>query len=729
MATKILKHVLGSVFLMLCAGGFCAPEVSPTSGTLQQSPSSFQNLLINIAQSIGRPGTRYIDKKKWPLHEAAARGALETVKSCIAGGADLNAKDSEGLSPIHYAAYWGHLEPGRCLLDHGADINARDKQGRTPLFMACLMGRVALVKLLLAHKADIETPDEAGASALFVAIWENHRDIAEILLDAGANVNVPDKRGIAPLHVAARSGRAEMVELLLARGANPNTIPSRGFGTPLHFTAFRGQIEVAENLLAHGARINAKDGTTGVTPLHLAACAHQDGMVAFLRSRGADDTIRDKFGFTPARLAALMQESETRQLLTPPDVPKTFDQRAIVVLIVFEISDNEMSLAWATGAAIDNGSVVVTAAHVTREKGFFRGLYALSPYTGKVCEPEILALDQEKDVAILRVPWGRHPALIVATEEELARAKEMIVAGYVYTENEGQESQGSLKKPMMERFPVLKVFPEDDGYCWGAGMDGETGSMGLALGGGKIAGPGWSGSPILLPESGRLGGVQCRWIRPKMNLVQRYNTGQPVRQDKEVLAFHHILGANVHSIRALLRGHAISDAVSSSSEIPPAPADAQAAFETLADIFQATADGKGSLVLSRLKTYSHMRPDSPVGYLLPGWSLASTAVKSKGDPKSQSPLPAETCFKSALTLSPKSALVHAGYGHLLHVMGRDVEAIVQFDKYLALRPDEPFVQSERKAARESLSRKKPAEDKANPVDFATSRSLENPRKP
>jgi ankyrin repeat protein len=729
MVTKILKHVLGIAFLMLCAGGVCAPEVSPTSGTLQQSPSPFQNFLINIVQSIGGPDNRSIDKKKWPLHEAAARGHLETVKSRIASGVDPNAKDSEGLSPIHYAAYWGHLEPGRFLLDHGADINARTKQGRTPLYLASLMGRVSLVKLLLAHKADIETPDEKGASPLFVAVWENRRDIAVILLDAGANVNVPDKRGIAPLHAAARSGRAEMVELLLARGADPNTMPSRGFGTPLHFTAFRGQIEVAENLLAHGARINAKDDKSGVTPLHLAACAHQDGMVFFLKSRGADDTIQDKLGLTPARLAALMQESETRQLLTPPDVPKTFDQRAIVVLIVFEISDNEMSLAWATGAAIGNGSVVVTAAHVTREKGFFRGLYAFSPYSGKVCEPEILALDQEKDVAILRVPWGRHPALIVATEEELARAKEMIVAGYVYTENEGQESQGSLKKPMMERFPVLKVFPEDDGYRCGAGMDGETGSMGLALGGGKFAGPGWSGSPILLPESGRLGGVQCRWIRPKMNLVQRYNTGQPVRQDKDILAFHHLLGANVHSIRALLRRYSISDAASTSSEIPAAPADAQAAFETLADIFQATVDDRSSLLLPKLKTYYHMRPDSPVGYLLAGWSLAGTAVRDKDDPKSQAPLLSETCFKSALTLSPKSALVHAGCGHLLHVMGREKEAIVEFDKYLAIRPDEPFVQSEKKRARESLSRKKSAEDKANPVDFPTSRSLEKPRKP
>jgi len=718
---------------MLCARGFCAPEVSPTvsptSGTLQQSPSSFQNLLINIVQSVGRPGTRYIDKKKWPLHEAAARGALETVKSCIASGADLNAKDSEGVSPIHYAAYWGHLEPGRFLLDHGADINAREKQGRTPLYLACLMGRVSLVKLLLAHKADIETPDEEGASPLFVAVWENHRDIAEALLDAGANVNVRDKSGIRPLHVAARSGRAEMVELLLARGADPNTMPSRGFGTPLHFTAFRGQIEVAENLLAHGARINAKDDKSGVTPLHLAACAHQDGMVVFLKSRGADDAIQDKFGLTPARLAALMQESETRQLLTPPDVPKTFDQRAIVALIVFEISDTGMSLAWATGAAIGDGSVVVTAAHVTREKGFFRGLYALSPYSGKVCEPKILALDQEKDVVILRVPWGRHPALIVATEEELARAKEMIVAGYVYTENEGQQSQSPSKKPLMERFPFFKVFREDDGYFCGAGMDGETGSMGLALGGGRFAGPGWSGSAILLPESGRLGGVQCRWTRAKMNLAQRYYTGQPVRQDKDILAFHHLLGANAHSIRALLRGHSISDAASTSSEIPAAPADAQAAFETLVDIFQATVDGKSSLVLSKLKTYSHMRPDSPVGHLLPGWSLACTAVKSKGDPKSQAPLLAETCFKSALTLSPKSALVHAGYGHLLHVMGREKEAIVQFDKYLSLRPDEPFVQSERKEAQERILRKKSAEDKANPVDFATSRSLEKPRKP
>ena len=39
----------------------------------------------------------------------------------------------EGLTPLHYAVRSGKLPLIQLLLDHGADVNARDPDGLTPL--------------------------------------------------------------------------------------------------------------------------------------------------------------------------------------------------------------------------------------------------------------------------------------------------------------------------------------------------------------------------------------------------------------------------------------------------------------------------------------------------------------------------------------------------------------------------------------------------------------------
>ena len=66
----------------------------------------------------------------------AAANDVEAVDDLIAGGADLEARDSEGLTALHWAAAWGGPEAVDRLVRAGADVDARTPYGFTPLRMA-----------------------------------------------------------------------------------------------------------------------------------------------------------------------------------------------------------------------------------------------------------------------------------------------------------------------------------------------------------------------------------------------------------------------------------------------------------------------------------------------------------------------------------------------------------------------------------------------------------------
>ena len=58
-----------------------------------------------------------------PLHVAALKGDLETVRRLVNAGMNKNAKNHEGMTPLMYAAHKGHTNVIRYLLNKGA--NAR----------------------------------------------------------------------------------------------------------------------------------------------------------------------------------------------------------------------------------------------------------------------------------------------------------------------------------------------------------------------------------------------------------------------------------------------------------------------------------------------------------------------------------------------------------------------------------------------------------------------------
>lgn len=107
------------------------------------------------------------------------------------------------------------------LLAGGANVEVADEQGMTPLLLAIKQGRRDVVELLLAHGADIHHAANDGVTPLFLAIRERRSDLVALLLDKGADANARGAiSGVTPLHVGAYTGDTEILRLLLRHGAN-----------------------------------------------------------------------------------------------------------------------------------------------------------------------------------------------------------------------------------------------------------------------------------------------------------------------------------------------------------------------------------------------------------------------------------------------------------------------------------------------------------------------------
>ncbi|HUU16925.1 MAG TPA: ankyrin repeat domain-containing protein [Sedimentisphaerales bacterium] len=188
------------------------------------------------------------------LHEAAAKGDIDQVKSLISKGADVNSKESMGMTPLHYAALYGHKDMVEFLITKGADVNAKDLQGDTPVMSAIV-----------------------GASA-------NCKDVVQLLVTKGAQISA--------IHMAAYLGDVDKVRTLLNQGTDVNTKWAHG-ATPLHLAIVGGQSEVVKFLIDQGANVNAKS-EEGVTLLHAALIYGDNEMVKLLIDKGADVKAADK---------------------------------------------------------------------------------------------------------------------------------------------------------------------------------------------------------------------------------------------------------------------------------------------------------------------------------------------------------------------------------------------------------------------------------------------------
>src|SRR2546427_1296627 len=79
-------------------------------------------------------GSTDADTRGFYISDDVQRRSIESLTLLLAAGADVNAKEgTRGLTPLHEAARWGWNDVVRFLVDHGADLDAKDSRGMTPV--------------------------------------------------------------------------------------------------------------------------------------------------------------------------------------------------------------------------------------------------------------------------------------------------------------------------------------------------------------------------------------------------------------------------------------------------------------------------------------------------------------------------------------------------------------------------------------------------------------------
>ena len=286
--------------------------------------------VIEILRRKGGPPILSVqDCGMWPSRVFFRTATVQDVKTCLAAGADPNARGINKRTPLHQAAEYNE-NPGvvQALLAAGAKLEAKTdyeydsyparigygNSGYRALHCAARGNENPAVTQALID-AGAKVSPSAGLfrdTPLRMAARHNKNPaVIKTLLAAGADLHDGTAvTGSTAVHYAASNENPAMIEALLKAGADPNARDDDKY-TPLHQAAEYENPAVIQALIDAGADPNARDDDKK-TPLHRAGGAV---VVELLLKAGADLGAQDKDGRTPFQLASNSWNPAVRQAL------------------------------------------------------------------------------------------------------------------------------------------------------------------------------------------------------------------------------------------------------------------------------------------------------------------------------------------------------------------------------------------------------------------------------
>lgn len=335
------------------------------------------------------------------------------------------------------------------------------------------------------------------------------------------------------------------------------------------------------------------------------------------------------------------------------------DPNAFVYILNMGFEGNMLHFAGLrNGFAVGNGQYILTAAHCVADfestNEVLRQPLVISPYYGDIFEAEIVAIDDVNDIAILKPTWNTHPALELEIGDKWKNSKRMTITGYPpIDKNRGGNGRIYSQKIQFEKVPLVS-------------SNGDA-QQAIRMGPVKYVGEGWSGSALIVPETGRVVGATCI----KNPITKSLNVFGVLKIPFSSKSY--IAGCDLMAINSLFEKHHLSYGTAETSFPDLNPKNL---FEQILAVFDVFKTGNKQKVEAAL---IDLCDDLPNSYIVN--TLAGPAF---GDPNNLSH------FENAIKIAPKSSFVHAAYGNYLLACNLPKKAAEQFQIVTERDPNHIF---------------------------------------
>lgn len=241
-----------------------------------------------------------------PLHVCSEHGFVNNIILLVQNGADLMAKDANGLTALDIAEKSEHAECMKILKKAAeARESVRQSSHRT-LREAIISGDVAAARQVITELADdapsvVNIQPHGSSTLLYLACECGRKEIVKLLLDAGADGRSHPVTRYSPLYIACVKGRKDIVELLLRKFPELVSESTVEKWLPIHAACINGHVPIMETLLkfpypqsvmikysSHGEweyelpfDVNFKD-VTSQTPIYIACLLGNHKMVEIM---------------------------------------------------------------------------------------------------------------------------------------------------------------------------------------------------------------------------------------------------------------------------------------------------------------------------------------------------------------------------------------------------------------------------------------------------------------
>ncbi len=220
------------------------------------------------------------------LMEAAYINYVKIAELLIKAGANVNAKNSKGLTALMFTPITDKPDTLKLLIEAKAEINAQDKDGNTAAMHCAIANYEHSLNELIQAKADLDIQNAAGKTALMFAIYFNHPHILRALIQAKANLDLQDADGHTALINAVIEQDTQAVRELINAGANLDIQGGEDASTALMYAVCSGNTAIAGLLILAGANLETRDGDDE-TALDYAINNENLCMISLLLEHGA----------------------------------------------------------------------------------------------------------------------------------------------------------------------------------------------------------------------------------------------------------------------------------------------------------------------------------------------------------------------------------------------------------------------------------------------------------